>query len=738
MNNRRMKNILILLLSLVLLCNGCAKEEGKNNGADKQSPVNDEDVAYEVTTKLTECAGSFYSYCVKEDKFYVIAHDVERDEGEKTIKILGIYMSNPDGSDIQKLAIPENSEVEVVSEYDFDDAQNFYYMCAYDEDGTERRELSKYGTDGKLVAKTGEDGSFDISDEDIIDRFSVTADGIVVLHSRENIYLLDDNLCLLESIKINEGEILDTTISKNGEVLCILEGSSNNDNLLVASLDMDSKKLGKASKASFSSEYISILQGVGNYDFYYTDESGIYGYDMKKQSGEKVFDYMLSDVTYEEIMPLSNGTFIGEIDSDEGNSMVAIYTKKNFSADCIMLTYATLNIDPDIENAIREFNNLHEDIQIVIKDYSSETDSVTKMNTDIIAGNIPDIFDLKELPVEQYAAKGLLEDLTPFFAKDEETHESDFMPSVLQAMKINDKIYYISPGFQVFSMAAKVSDVGTGTGWDYGDLEEMLSRKDKDARFFYLCNKKELLHMILWCQATDFVNQNTGECYFDSEDFKNLLKTCNERGVDEEDYEWSESEAILLRKGDILFRDASTDIGHFKETLAAFGEDVNFIGYPCSDKQGNYIYFSSQIGISVKSEYKEEAWEFIRTLMLKDYQATRISLEYLPTREDCFQLRLEAEMATENYTNEMGREIYVQDYVSDIDGVEYEVKPLTKEQAEQYKNMITRAVKVADYDENIMEIVQEEAALYFAGERSLEDTVDVIQSRVSLYINESR
>ena len=41
------------------------------------------------------------------------------------------------------------------------------------------------------------------------------------------------------------------------------------------------------------------------------------------------------------------------------------------------------------------------------------------MNADILSGKVPDIIDLNAIPIRQYVSKGLLEDLTPYYEKDE-------------------------------------------------------------------------------------------------------------------------------------------------------------------------------------------------------------------------------------------------------------------------------------------------------------------------------
>ena len=42
------------------------------------------------------------------------------------------------------------------------------------------------------------------------------------------------------------------------------------------------------------------------------------------------------------------------------------------------------------------------------------------------------------------------------------------------------------------------------------------------------------------------------------------------------------------------------------------------------------------------------------------------------------------------------------------------------------------------YDEKIFDAVKEVASQYFAGDKPLDDTASLIQSKVSLYVNESR
>ena len=43
-----------------------------------------------------------------------------------------------------------------------------------------------------------------------------------------------------------------------------------------------------------------------------------------------------------------------------------------------------------------------------------------------------------------------------------------------------------------------------------------------------------------------------------------------------------------------------------------------------------------------------------------------------------------------------------------------------------------------DYDTSIINIVKEEAAAYFAGQKSAEEVTKLIQSKANIYINEQK
>ena len=60
----------------------------------------------------------------------------------------------------------------------------------------------------------------------------------------------------------------------------------------------------------------------------------------------------------------------------------------------------------------------------------------------------------------------------------------------------------------------------------------------------------------------------------------------------------------------------------------------------------------------------------------------------------------------------------------------------TSEEVAQVMALLHTTTQMAEYDQRIMDIVNEEAAAFFAGQNSAAQAAAIIQSRVSIYVNE--
>ena len=117
-----------------------------------------------------------------------------------------------------------------------------------------------------------------------------------------------------------------------------------------------------------------------------------------------------------------------------------------------------------------------------------------------------------------------------------------------------------------------------------------------------------------------------------------------------------------------------------------------------------------------------------------------------PMLKSAFEQQAEAAMQQDYVTDESGNQVldangnpipvilYTVGFFSETVDV-YAVTP------EQYKavcDLIDRTTSVFTFDENLMNILTEEAAAYFAGAKTLDETAAMIQNRASLYIAEQK
>lgn len=670
---------------------------------------------------------------------------------ENDAMVMQLFSANVDGSDLKEIPYhmievgeiqyimvgEDNTLTLVIESYDAKAEKLVYVLIKIDEDG---RELAR--EDIAEILRSEEAYNLNRVMMDLKEHVIVVTDQVV--------YILDEKFKLIGEVK-SDNYITGAALTKDGQVICASLGFSFDDGggARVQILEVDERKWGKTYKldaGSFSGSN-SVLDG-SEYDFYYRDDSGIYGYNMADKEDTKLMDYVASYLTVDrtdKLISTKDNKFlciVNDLDSEELG--IVFYTKVDPStiADRIIITYGGIVIDESIKQAALDFNRTNKEYQIEFNDYSSNGgDPFAKMNTDIIAGNIPDIIDLNYVSFEQYVEKGMLEDLIPYINQDSELSSDDIIDSVWETMLMNGKLYYIAPSFGIDTIIGKTKDVGNEIGWTFNEFKTLLEGHGDAITPFYSDNKSDMLSVFLKNSLMDFVDWQTGECNFDGQEFKDILEFCNNKGSDKNvDYvDYRKEMASLINAGKQLFADApgltTEEIQIYRQM---FGEDITFIGYPNKEKQGSYFRFSSRVGLSAKSEVKDGAWEFIRTFMSKEYQGKVNHISGTPTRKDCFDMLMRAKTTTEEYTDELGQEVQPVSGYWEWDDIGVDSRPLSQEEAEMYINLVNHTENSAFYDTSMTEIILEESKSYFKGRKDLDETVKIIQKRIKTYVNENR
>lgn len=584
----------------------------------------------------------------------------------------------------------------------------------------------------------------------------------VAVVTESQVLIYNDNLELLGAVQAKWGQICQAARTADGGLACGGTASAKDGfGCQVHLLDVDAMQWGKTFTLhmDFWPGQNCMLDGM-DYDFYYKDDAGIYGFDMEQCEETKLLDYAASglveqsapvtgEVTMFELdpsgadshkvyamLPLGDDRWIGMVRTGEDSPVTLMLYEKADDRNRQVITYGAIWADDRIRSAAAEFNRKNTDYRIEFQTYENQEDPISRMNADIIAGNVPDILDLSSVSVETYAAKGILEDLCPYLEQDPELSENDFQESVLQAMKLNDRLYYVTPDFYMSTLAGCGAEIGDREGWTFAEFAAMAEKNGPDTLLFAAADEAELLNGFMEETCQDFVDWDTGNCSFDSREFRDILAFCNGRGTFVED---EESVVPMIRSGKIACLDIEGgfwDISAYREIC---GEDIAYIGYPARDRNGSHFCLSEQIGMYSGSKVKEGAWAFLRTFLTKEYQGKNMGfLAAIPLRKDCMEMQIRQVTAVQPYTDEFGKEFVPPAGALEIYGMEFELRPLTQEETDRYCQMIAHTRKIRQTDWQILNMIQEEAGAYFAGDKGLDETVDIIQNRVATYVNESR
>ncbi|MCI6034368.1 MAG: hypothetical protein MRZ88_00590 [Firmicutes bacterium] len=665
------------------------------------------------------------------------------------------YTCKADGSDLQEIQMDVEKNDNNWLNYFAATEDGMLYMLysGYDEKSEQSTYLIKILDAGG--SQTGEVNLNGILDEnDYVQAMRLDKDGNIYLMGDQSVYVLDKDGNKIAQIKAdtaNNSWLMAMARTSDGQIVVAMKGQ---DGMKVQTVDLAKKAMGESydiAVSGYGTSNSALIDGA-DYSFYYNDGSSLYGYDMQSKQSKEILNWISSNINTSYVgdtRALKGGQFItnySDYSSEDGaDNGLYIFTKVDPSevADKVTITYAGLYVDDAIKSAAVKFNKSQDKYQIMVKDYSTYDDAPTQMNNDLLAGEIPDIIDLSGISAEKYISKGMLLDLYTLMDKDSDIKKDDFIENVLQVMETDGKLYHISPTFGVNVLIGKTSDIGGRDKFTVQDLIDLEQSKGNDAKAFYMRSNTSVLNMICTANYEDYIDWNTGKCSFNSDEFVKLLEYANTYPKDE-DINWDEDYESLptqIRSGKVILADIySLGMEEIELYNAMFEDDISFIGYPSDKSAGASASMNMDLGIYAKSKNVDGAWAFLKTFLTKDYICKGANNYYsgFPLRKDALEYQIKRYSATEKYTDEYGNEIEPYQSSWGYDDLDVEIGPLSEDQVNKLREVIASVDHLYVYNDDVMTIISDETGAYFSGQKSAKEVADIVQNRVSNYVNENR
>lgn len=616
-------------------------------------------------------------------------------------------------------------------------------LYAYNLDGTE-----KYNKE--LFVNEGDNYQY-------LNQLAGSKDGEFAGVSDSELFLFDTegNETGRVEIDTSNGWMNNMFFDKNGDINLFMV---NNDytKLNLYKYDKTGKQIGEPVEVCSKLLNYSINLGV-NYDIFVTDNQGAYGYNIGDSDLTMLFSYINSDINSNDVNSLyeidENRILMTYYSSDDGNNKLAILTHVDPKdvPDKQTLVLGCYYLEWDLRERIVNFNKSNDNYRITVTDYSQYntgddyTAGYTQLNNDILAGKMPDMLALNstsDIPVDSYISKGLFADLSEMIKNDSELNYDDYLSNVFEAYMHDGKLYTLVPKFTVNTVMGKTSIVGDKEGWTMEDLKALMEKYPDASVFGDTTTRGELLWMLMMYSGSQFVDRETGKCSFDSQEFVDLLEF-TKQFPEEFDYDslpddyWQNSQKAY-RDGKILLMSTNiSDMESYISNRGLFGEPVTLIGFPAKEGNGAVINANSVYLISAKSKNQDAAWQFLRYYLTDEYQKDGNDSWSLPIKKDALKEKINKGTERPYWTDADGNKEYY-DYTAWFGDEEVVLDPLTQEEADHLYDYISSVTQVYYSDDSLSNIITEESAAFFAGQKSAQDVADIIQSRAQIYINESR
>lgn len=456
-------------------------------------------------------------------------------------------------------------------------------------------------------------------------------------------------------------------------------------------------------------------------------------------------DYDINGNDIRFVKELEDGTIFAYCESYITDSMtcelVTITESDEPIEEKTTLTYATFGMDSEITDAIIRFNKNNDTYRIKVVDYYDSSDYETALdayNEAILNGETADILNVSLNTYKGYARKGLYADLNEFMDSDATINRADYFENILDAYEIDGNLYAIPTSFSVSTLVGKTAIWGD-EALTSEKVSEVVKMAGDDAELMEYMTKSEWLGVSLMAGIDNYIDWETGKCSFDSEEFISVLELANQFSQEANWQEGDMSTPKKIQAGKILLsNEYYTDITGLQVTKAIFNEDVSFVGYPDAAGNGALITETGNIlAISSDSEYKDGAWEFVKYLISKEYQCNYINW-YNPIHRAAFEEQMNQAAEVDNYTDENGEQVEAPHMTYGWEDFEVSVYHATEEDIKDYTDLVEGATTLMAYEEDIMNIIEEEVAPYFEGQKTAQEVAGIIQGRVNIYVNENR
>ena len=313
----------------------------------------------------------------------------------------------------------------------------------------------------------------------------------------------------------------------------------------------------------------------------------------------------------------------------------------------------------------------------------------------------------------------------------------------LKAAEVNGGLYAAFGSVRIDTLVGTASQVGDRTSWTFQELQDAFAAMPEGATVFrFDTSREEVAYHLLLLSMEDYVDWETGTCSFDSPGFRSMLEFIGQfptrKEVDEEIAAFADLRARLTEaeersiKGlQMLDNRATVTLKWLPTRNAEHGGQCAFVGYPVEDGSvGSAFEFAgSCLAMSSACGNKEAAWEFLRMAYLDPKADSTGDNDTIPICKFLYDKQKDRLMTEK-------QEVFPFVFAMPESVT---VPPLTEEEVRRFEDFFNSIDKIdITWNGTLMKLILGTCGPYFSGDKSLDETVALVQNRVGLYLSEQK
>lgn len=719
------KKLLSLLIALLIVFTACG---------DGKQPVT-QDISQEAS--MAVCTESVDKSYVMDYKDAQITPDFKPLSNSFCVSGEKLYFVDNQGMTLQSICEADLSGTEKPTKLPIDLSDVFVEAMTVETDNSgdatiycmgrtvaENSFLAAYSKEGKLLFRKDFDESLSKAlQNNMIYKLALDGEGNIYALSSACLYLFDKDGKYQGEVECHGKGYC--SMESCGEEVYVTYRKSEGNETEIAKVQFAYKNLTDERELLGDG---MLWKGQGN-TLLTRDGGALYSCDLAQEKVVKLFDFAAHDVVGSEMQTVAQ--------KESGEPLLVCWKLLDQSSPVELLSFreakegeetgdgkqvvTVLSVSPFMEeifgDIIVDFNKQSKDYKVVFETIEitgiQMADLYACTNTRLMAKESADLlymFDYEEMEI--YQSQGFLEELTPFIEKSDKLDMGDLDERVLQCLRIDGGLYGMSRSLSITTMFGRQSELGEQTGWT---VEEMLVwlKEHPGAKAEEGLSKEYILEMILKGDLSSYIEEESRKADFAGDKFAILLTEINELHTDEAPY-YDDMEGLYDTDNAVL---SELHMGSFSEITGwredLYGDKLVYRGYPTAMGEPKYIISMNCLSILSKSKCKEGAYAFIEYLLMETNN-----------RSDGF------------WTH---KDLYIETQENLVK--QYATAELDKEELEKrvaaLEEMMDSAVADTMENQTIRTMIIEEAKVYFAGDRTLEDTCRIIQNRVQLYLDEN-